>query len=123
MNRSQRRAHNAAQRQHPEQLVSVPRDQWETYPTNLLEVWRNARYLVQVYSDGGNTRISVNRVTLQAGGWAEHIPFEDLMQIKAAVGYKYRQAIEIYPPESKLVNVANMRHLWVLPHDLAIGWN
>lgn len=124
MNRKQRRSLNAWNAKHSTELLPVPRDEWPTKPEHLQEVWRNNSYLVQVYSDGGNTRITVNRVAVGAGlEWKENIPFEDLMKIKADVGYKYRQAIEIYPPESKVVNVANMRHLWVLPHDLDIGWN
>lgn len=31
-------------------------------------------------------------------------------------------AVEIYPAERDIVNVANMRHLWVLPERLPFGW-
>lgn len=36
------------------------------------------------------------------------------MQVKRLVGYADKCAIEIYPPDQDIVNVANMRHLWVV---------
>ena len=38
--------------------------------------------------------------------------------IKNEVAGKQREAIEIYPPESELVDAANEYHLWVLPVGL-----
>lgn len=43
------------------------------------------------------------------------IPWDDLQVLKGLAGYGDREAVEIYPPNDKIVNQANMRHLWVLP--------
>lgn len=43
------------------------------------------------------------------------IPWDDLQVLKGHAGYGDREAVEIYPPDTKVVNHANMRHLWVLP--------
>lgn len=32
------------------------------------------------------------------------------------------EAVEIYPPASRLVDVANMYHLWVLPEGMVTGY-
>lgn len=43
------------------------------------------------------------------------IPWDDLQVLKGHAGYGDREAVEIYPPDARVVNQANMRHLWVLP--------
>ncbi|EOG1815585.1 hypothetical protein ACK3RA_000943 [Enterobacter hormaechei] len=45
-----------------------------------------------------------------------------LQEIKSAVGYGDRDAVEIYPRDSDVVNVANMRHLWITPEPIAFAW-
>jgi hypothetical protein len=30
--------------------------------------------------------------------------------------------VEIYPRDRDIVNIANMRHLWVMAEPLALGW-
>ena len=35
---------------------------------------------------------------------------------------KDRYALEIYPPEDRLVNTANQYHLWVMPKGLDLGF-
>lgn len=34
-----------------------------------------------------------------------------------------RMAVEIYPEQQNQINVANMRHLWVLPARLDFAWS
>ena len=31
-------------------------------------------------------------------------------------------AVEVFPADDQVVNVANMRHLWVLPEPLPFAW-
>ena len=48
------------------------------------------------------------------------ITWDQLQAIKNAVWGEDARAIEVYPAESQLVNVAIMRHLWRLgPHEFA----
>ena len=48
--------------------------------------------------------------------------FTKLQEIKNTIGYKDKFAVEVYPAENDIVNVANMRHLWVLPKPLGFEW-
>ena len=33
-----------------------------------------------------------------------------------------RDAVEVYPADADVVNVANMRHLWLVAGELAFKW-
>jgi hypothetical protein len=51
----------------------------------------------------------------------------DFQRIKNELYGKERQAIEVYPPESELVDARNLYHLWVLPEGVTLpftlaGW-
>lgn len=89
-------------------------------PTN---VWIGDGYLVQAYDEaGGVVRLTVNSVQHNGRSWADRIPWDDLQAIKSACGFGDRDAVEVYPPTKDVVNVSNMRHLWVLPEPLAFAW-
>lgn len=132
MNRHQRRALKAEQHQHveafPERLTLVPREEYERITPKPDQVWRSRKYLVQLYHEAspalpGLIRLSICRVKMQTGGrWDDGLTWEELQQIKSEVGFGDRHAVEIYPPDADVVNVANMRHLWVMPAPLAFGW-
>lgn len=115
-------------------FTEIPESSWPRIvgsdPTPLA-LFMNRLYLVQWYEDavqlfGENIlviRLSVNRTKVGGDGrWKAEIPWDDLQEIKTAVGLGDRYAIEIYPRDRDVVNVANMRHLWVLPEPLPIGW-
>lgn len=111
----------------PAYLLEVPRAEWPEYvPPGLLTVWRSRSYLVQVFNEGRAgvlVRLSVNRTAIRAGGeWAQDIPWEDLQRLKAECGYADFDAVEVFPRHSNVVNVANMRHLWVMAEPLAFAW-
>lgn len=48
------------------------------------------------------------------------ITWDELQAVKNERLGPDARAIEIYPPESELVNEANIRHLWVIPDDVAL---
>ena len=110
----------------PRLLTPVPRDQWPHTETSRprIAAWISRSYLVQAFEeDGGVVRLSVNRVTLgRDGRWDDQITWDELQEIKRQVGYGDSFAVEIFPRDRDVVNVANMRHLWVLPHPLDFGW-
>lgn len=93
-----------------------------------IKAWRNREFLVQAYAellcDGVSViRLSVNRAALGDNGrWLENITWEELMELKRQAGFGDFYAIEVYPKDKDIVNVANMRHLWVLREPLNIGW-
>lgn len=86
-------------------------------------MWISRDFLVQVFLEKRAIRLSVNRTTIQSDGrWSDRITWDELQAIKREVGYGDRFAVEIYPADRDLVNVANMRHLWILRDPLGIGW-
>ena len=57
-----------------------------------------------------------------SGRWKDGISWDALQEIKSAVGYGDRDAVEIFPAQKDLVNVANMRHLWIVPESIPFAW-
>lgn len=111
-------------------MVPVPRDRWPVLPIRQPdEVWLSDSFLVQLHrEDGGMIRLTVSRRQVQAaarnGGadWCDGISWDELQAIKRAVGYAQRDALELFPADRDLVNVANMRHLWIPPEPVAWAW-
>lgn len=107
-------------------FIWYDRDQWprDEDPTRF-KVGRNRDYLVQLFYEPDNIiRLSVNKTILLGNGrWDDGLTWDELQNIKFMAGFASSYAIEIYPSEDSIVNVANMRHLWILPKPLNIGWN
>ncbi len=110
----------------PINLIKVPKEKWGNIQCNLktlLEVWRSRKYLVQVFTENNNViRLSINITQMEKGRWIQGISWDCLQAIKRDIGYKDSYAIEIFPRDKDIVNVANIRHLWILPEPLDIGW-
>jgi hypothetical protein len=109
---------------YPMNLVPVPRAEWPRDPVEFeggaprVGLYRSRTHLVQAFAEpGGVVRLSVNRTEWdeRQRRFREDITWDDLQRLKAEVGYPDRAAVEIYPPDTLVANVANMRHLWVLP--------
>ncbi len=120
-------------RHYPEYMVRVHETQWPGLTTWMTEkvvaVWRSRTFCCQVYATNGGTgviRLSFNRTETELVGnvcqWKQGISWDDLQRLKREVGFGERQAVEIYPADEHVVNVANMRHLWVLPQELPFAW-
>lgn len=132
MNRHNRRAAAKSQHQHvaefPERLTPIPRDQFPPMSRLPDQAWKSRKYLIQLYREDnaaypGLIRLSICRVKVQSGGgWEDALTWDELQAIKREVGFGDRFAVEIYPPDTNVVNVANMRHLWVFAEPLAFGW-
>ena len=89
----------------------------------MLAVWRSKYFLVQVKLENGVTRLSVNRTELDStGNWRDGITWDELQEIKDLCGFANREAVEVYPAAQDLVNVANIRHLWILEQPLPFIW-
>lgn len=92
---------------------------------NLKSLWRSREFFAQVFRNtDGTYRISINRCKIASCGtkWEDGITWDELQRIKNEVGFEKFAAVEIYPPVDQVVNVANMRHLWVLPIPPAYMW-
>ncbi len=83
---------------------------------NYLGAVRNNKFLVQMFKEGENVRLSINRTELNkdATSWKDGITWDEIYNIKNKLGYADYCAIEIYPPVKDLVNVANIRHIFIL---------
>jgi len=131
MNREQRRAvakHMAAESaKYGAQLTLVnPFDYQSAPPQGMFQVWRSRDYLVQCFHERSPTvlcRLSVTRIGIDgSGGWTQDIPWVDLQRLKSEAGYADYDAVEVYPATKDVVNVANMRHLWVMFEPLDFTW-
>lgn len=126
MNRSERRAINQRNRNFSRKFQEIPKEQWpeDGEQNQRFKVLRNNEFFVQLFHEPNDViRMSVNRVEVDTNGdWKQDISWDDLHSIKAMLGYSDKYAIELYPDLYNLVNVANLRHLWILDEPLPIGW-
>lgn len=110
-------------KQWPKNFVEIPEKDWPFKTPNLINVYRSRDYLVQKYKEGEIIRLSMNRTSMKTdGNWNENLQWEEIQNIKRELGFGDFYAIEIYPRDHDIVNVANMRHLWIMPKPLPIGW-
>ena len=122
--RQQRREMKRENSKQPAWLEVIPESKWPNTVDKRLKVWRSKDFLVQAFKErDGMVRLSINRTSLGDNGrWIENITWEELMELKRQAGFGDFYAIEVYPQDKQIVNVANMRHLWVVDNPLNIGW-
>lgn len=100
-------------------LTRIPKEEWPPTTATIIpdEVWRSRHYLVQIFRPEENpVRLSICSTALAPdGSWKDGITWDELQKVKADVGFGDSWAIEVYPPEEHVVNVANFRHLWIVP--------
>jgi hypothetical protein len=127
--RTQRRLLRKENSKLSKKFVLVPSEHWpQPHPDSLKAVWRSAQFLVQIYIEGVDAmRLSICRTQLngETGRWYDEITWDEMQGIKRGIGYGEFLAVEIFPADKDIVNVANMRHLWVLDTDQlpkGVGW-
>jgi hypothetical protein len=115
-NRQQRRALKAENASWPPELKQIPRASWAEVrlPPNIKEVWRSRDFLVQVFEVNGVERLSVCRTEVADNDWREGIAWDELQRLKRECGRGAKDAVELFPADDDVVNVANMRHLWIV---------
>lgn len=132
-NREQRRAAASSLKKqalsYPEKLAEVPRDQWPLPAPEIQRVLRSRYFLVHQYLPRREhsamvvCRLSICRTRMGADGrWTDGITWDELQRIKAEAGYAQQDAVEVFPRGEDVVNVANMRHLWILAGLLPFAW-
>ncbi len=118
----------------PLTMTEVPREQWPPSPAPkfLARLWLSRDFIAQLYcgEQSGKlyehvSRLSINRTTFQSPDrFDDGITWDQLQRIKRECGYGDFEAIEIYPPDDCVVNVANARHLWILHGArMPFSWN
>jgi hypothetical protein len=124
--RAQRRQLERDNANLPVALTPIPRHEWPGTRTDdvRLRVWRSRNFLVQEFEAKAPAliRLSINRTTLFGDRWDDNITWDELQHIKAECGYHDCTAVEVFPPDRAVVNVANMRHLWVLAERMPFEW-
>lgn len=107
-----------------EALDEIPREEWPTViPDNLSRAYRSNQFFVQIYElPNGVVRLTACRTEVDGDDWKAGISWDNLQDLKRRLGFADKYAIEVYPREVDLVNVANLRHLWILPEPLEVGW-
>lgn len=107
-------------------LREVPKLKWWTRTSStcdgsdesVIRVFKSDRFLVQIRKHKDTIRLSVNKVVycFSKGGtsWEDGITWDELQDIKNQCGYRDFWMCEYYPPEKEVVNVANIRHLWLM---------
>ena len=126
MFRSVRSAHHRSLHDLPKELTPIPEEKWpqawEGPSQKIIAAWHSRTFLVQIFDQGGSVRLSVNRTHLDhSGHWKDGITWDELMEIKGQVGYAADWAVEIFPPVEHLVDVANIRHLFLIDPP-PFGW-
>jgi hypothetical protein len=81
-----------------------------------IAVWRSSRFLVQLFNESGAQRITISRTMIDetTGRWLDGITWDEIQAIKRQIGFGDRFAVEVYPADIDIVNVANMRHIWLV---------
>lgn len=107
-------------------FIKIPQGSWpqSQFDPKRTAVYFSTEFLVQVFNESnGIVRLSINKThTGNDGRWVDGIAWEELQEIKNQCGYADYDAVEIYPSNNDVVNVANMRHLWVMPQKLDFVW-
>ena len=107
-------------------LQEIPKADWPagSVDSTRLRVWRSRRWLVQEFAAPAPAlvRLSIIRTSRTATGWEESVNWEELQALKNEVGYRWHDAVEIYPAADDVVNVSNMRHLWIMAEPLSFAW-
>lgn len=123
--RNQRRMLEKENAALPLTLQEVPRSLWPIHSRSIWRVLRSRNFLVQEYQAPApaKVRLSVCRTSIGNNGrWLDGISWDELQQIKRECGYGDADAVEVYPADEDVVNVANMRHLWIMAEPLKFSW-
>lgn len=106
----------------PDKLIEIPMELWPDKAEGRLKMFRSKSFFLQVYQEQEGLRLSINRTTVDSAlKWQQDISWEELQDMKRQAGYGGHLAVEVYPADSNVVNVANMRHLWIVK-GLSVGW-
>lgn len=128
VNREVRREMERENAKMPAALIYRPREEWpspDKWPKGLVEVWQSREFLVQLYEAKDDAqRMTVCRATLNAAGtrWEAGITWGELQRLKRECGRGHLWAVELFPADADVVDVANMRHLWILGAAPAFAW-
>jgi hypothetical protein len=122
--REQRRQLKRDNENQPNTLQEIPRWRWPNPDAPQLRVLRSRGFLVQEFAATAPAvvRLSIARTEVNGDRWKDGISWEELQRIKHECGYANSDAVEVYPADIDVVNVANMRHLWIMADAVPFAW-
>lgn len=114
----------------PDHMQEIPYDEWPEHIKNYggelkpIGAWRSKKFFAQIVEEpNGAIRISINRARFNDKyDYDDGITWDELFAIKNQIGFADKDCIEIYPAAHDLVNVANIRHLFVLDTPHPYNW-
>lgn len=121
--RAQRRQLERENAKQPTRMTPIPREQWPaTTPPGIVAVWRSHDFLAQLYGHEALPRLSVSRTSIRGDRWVDGITWDELQRVKSECGFGDVDAVEVYPADRDVVNVGNLRHLWMMTVPLPFAW-
>lgn len=122
--RAQRRQLARESAKQPARMALVSRDEWPAAfnPPGIIAVWRSRDFLAQLYDHEPLRRLSVLRTSIKGDRWADGITWDELQRVKSECGFGDVDAVEVYPADRDVVNVGNLRHLWLMEVPLPFAW-
>lgn len=93
-----------------------------------MEAWSNdlydafVRYMPATSTETGEPAGEMIWISVKNRGRHPIRDWRHLQQIKNEIAGPEREAVEIFPAESRLVDTSNEYHLWVLPEGQKIPW-
>lgn len=110
----------------PDTLIEVSADKMPPgMPPTMTKAFRSNRFIVLQFAPvEGAVRLSIRKADISdtlIGSSTDGISWDDLQLIKDQCGFEDRDAVEIYPAKQDVVNVANMRHIWIVP-NIPFAW-
>jgi hypothetical protein len=125
-----RRRYQQECRKHTDEFIKIPEEQTKEIAINGKRpeaCFRNRHFLAMLTMDdcGGvpYLRLTVNRTELtNDGGFKDGITWDELMAVKRGIGFADLWMTEVYPPDEDIVNVGNMRHLFLV-HQPPYAWS
>lgn len=112
----------------PAELRELARSEWPNSMNAIkadppMKAWRSRSFVALLFGEGQHRRLSVFRTKLNdRGQYEDAITWDELNALKREAGFGDCWMVELFPPDSEIVNVANMRHLWLIPGKPDFGW-
>jgi hypothetical protein len=118
-----------------DRLRNVPKRLWSDLAEKMMrppeQVWMCASLAVYVYPPlNGARRLSFHRPELAdptrelsaENRWRDQITWDEIQRAKRDIGFGDQWALEAYPADEHVINVANMRHVWLVDEAPAWAW-
>lgn len=101
------------------EMQKLDKDKWPfifSLESEVLDVWMSKDYIAILYRQliDNQKRLTVNSLRKNGKDYKDGITWDELQRIKNECLGKEVWCIENYPAESKLINLSNQRHLFLL---------